>query len=263
MSLVDEPALKVEDLSFSYSGGQRVLEGVTLEVPKGSMVGIIGPNGGGKSTLVKALLGLIKPQRGRVEVLGQPLGRRLRRLVGYVPQQDDVDLNFPVSVLDVTLMGRVPSMRPFRRFTGRDRELAREALQTVGMEKLSDSPIGELSGGQQQRTFLARALAQESEVLLLDEPVSGVDAPSQHEIFELLRSLRERGKTVMVTSHDLSAASERFDLALLLNQRVVAFGHPEEVFTGERLSEAYGGRLKVLRVGDSTVAVEEGRSDRG
>lgn len=252
-----EAALTVEDLSFAYGGGQRALEGVTLEVPRGAMVGIIGPNGGGKSTLVKALLGLITPQRGRVEVLGRPVDRRARRLVGYVPQQDDVDLNFPVSALDVALMGRVTSLRPFRRFTRRDRELARQALRTVGMEELSDYPIGELSGGQQQRVFLARALAQETEVLLLDEPVSGVDAPSRHEIFDLLRRLQQSGKTVMVTSHDLSAIGERFDLALLLNRRVVSFGSPGEVFTRERLSQAYGGRLKVLEVGGSTVAVED------
>lgn len=178
-------------------------------------------------------------------------------MVGYVPQQDDVDLNFPVSALDVALMGRVTSLRPFRRFTKRDRELARQALRTVGMEELSDYPIGELSGGQQQRVFLARALAQETEVLLLDEPVSGVDAPSRHEIFDLLRRLQQSGKTVMVTSHDLSAIGERFDLALLLNRRVVAFGSPGEVFTRERLSQAYGGRLKVLEVGGSTVVVED------
>lgn len=260
---MDEPALKVEDLSFAYGGGQRVLESVTLEIPRGAMVGILGPNGGGKSTLIKALLGMVKPQRGGVEILGRPVGGKTRRLVGYVPQQDEVDLKFPVSVLDVALMGRVPSMKLLQRFTGRDRKLARDALQTVGMESLADSPIGELSGGQQQRVFLARALAQEAEILLLDEPVSGVDAPSQHEIFELLHTLRERGKTIMLTSHDLSTANERFDLALLLNRHIVAFGQPEEVFTGERLSEAYGGRLKVVRLGDSTVAVEEGPVDRG
>lgn len=254
---MSEVALATRGLSFAYGGGQRALEDVTLEVPRGSMVGIIGPNGGGKSTLIKALLGLIKPQRGVVEILGQPVKRRLRRMVGYVPQQDDVDLSFPVSVLDVVLMGRVPSLKPFRRFTGHDRELAGEALEVVGMEEHAGAPIGELSGGQQQRVFLARALAQEAEVLLLDEPVSGVDAPSQHEVFELLRRLQEKGKTVLLTSHDLSAVNERFDLALLLNRRVVAFGTPEEVFTRELLNEAYGGRLKVLKIGDEMVAVEE------
>lgn len=254
---MSEVVLATKGLSFAYGGGQRALEDVTLEVPRGSMVGIIGPNGGGKSTLIKALLGLIKPQQGAVEVLGQPVKRRLRRMVGYVPQQDDVDLGFPVSALDVVLMGRVPSLKPFRRFTGHDRELAREALEVVGMEDYSGAPVGELSGGQQQRVFLARALAQEAEVLLLDEPVSGVDAPSQHEVFGLLRRLQEKGKTVLLTSHDLSAVNERFDLALLLNRRVVAFGTPEEVFTRELLNEAYGGRLKVLKIGDEMVAVEE------
>lgn len=254
---MSDVALATRGLSFAYGGGQRALEDVTLEVPRGSMVGIIGPNGGGKSTLIKALLGLVKPQRGAVEVLGQPVERRLRRLVGYVPQKDDVDLGFPVSVLDVALMGRVPSLRPFRRFTGRDRQLAEEALEVVGMREHAGAPVGELSGGQQQRVFLARALAQEAEILLLDEPVSGVDAPSQHEVFELLRRLQEKGKTVLLTSHDLSAANERFDLALLLNRRVIAFGTPEEVFTRELLNEAYGGRLKVLKIGDEMVAVEE------
>jgi ABC-type Mn2+/Zn2+ transport system ATPase subunit len=254
---VSGAALAARDLSFAYGGGQRALEDVTFEVPRGSMVGIIGPNGGGKSTLIKVLLGLVEPQRGAVEVLGQPVKRRLRRLLGYVPQQDDVDLSFPVSVLDVVLMGRVPSLKLFRRFTGRDLELAREALEIVGMEEHAGAPIGELSGGQQQRVFLARALAQEAEVLLLDEPVSGVDAPSQHEVFGLLRRLQERGKTVLLTSHGLSAIGERFDLALLLNRRVVAFGAPEEVFTRELLDEAYGGRLKVLKIGDDMVAMEE------
>lgn len=253
-----EPALETEDLSFTYGGGQRALEGVTLRVHRGSMVAIIGPNGGGKSTLIKAALGLVKPQRGEVRILGRPVGRRSRRLVGYVPQQEDVDWNFPVSVFDVALMGRVPAMRPLRRFSKHDRKLAREALEIVGMDRRAETRIGELSGGQQQRVFLARALTQEAEVLLLDEPVSGVDAPSQHEIFALLHRLQERGKTVLLTSHDLSSINERFDLALLLNQRVVAFGPPKDVFTREHLSETYGGRLKILEVEGATVAVEEG-----
>lgn len=258
-----EPALEIEGLSFAYGGGQRALEGVTLGVPRGAMVGIIGPNGGGKSTLIKAVLGLVRPQRGEVRILGQPVGRRVRRLVGYVPQREDVDWNFPVSVFDVALMGRVPAMRPLRRFSKRDRELAREALEIVGMGRLAETRIGELSGGQQQRVFLARALAQEAEVLLLDEPVSGVDAPSQHEVFDLLRRLRERGKTVLLTSHDLSSINERFDLALLLNRRVVAFGPPKDVFTREHLNEAYGGRLKLLKIGGETVTVEGDPGERG
>lgn len=251
-----EPALEVRDLSVLY-GRCLALEGVTLSVPRGGMVGIVGPNGSGKSTLLKAVLGLVRPAAGGISLLGRPVDRRTRRLVGYVPQREDVDWAFPVSAFDVAMMGRVPSMRLLRRPATRDRELAQEALKTVGMESLAEIPIGELSGGQQQRVFLARALAREPEVLLLDEPVSGVDAPSQHEIFDLLRGLQERGKTVVVTTHDLSCVAERFDLAVLLNRRVVAFGQPEEVFTPELLNETYQSHLMIFKVGDRTVAAED------
>ncbi|CAA9430997.1 MAG: Manganese ABC transporter, ATP-binding protein SitB [uncultured Rubrobacteraceae bacterium] len=252
-----EKAIEIRDLTVAYNRRPAV-EGLTLSVPRRAMVGIVGPNGGGKSTLIKAVLGLVPRQRGEVEILGRPVDRRARRLIGYVPQREDVDWKFPVSAFDVVMMGRVPSMRLLRRPTARDRELVWEALRTVGMEKFADTRIGEFSGGQQQRIFLARALAQEAEVLLLDEPVSGVDAPSQHEIFDLLRGLQEAGKTVIVTTHDLSCVAERFDLALLLNRRVVAFGRPEEVFTSELLNETYQSHLMILKVGDRTVAIEDG-----
>ena len=252
-----QKAIEIRDLSVAYDR-RPVVEGVTLSIPSEAMVGIVGPNGGGKSTLLKALLGLVPRERGEVEVLGRPVDRRVLRLVGYVPQREDVDWNFPVSAFDVVMMGRVPSMKLFRRPTARDKELVWEALKTVGMEKHADTRIGEFSGGQQQRVFLARALAQEAEVLLLDEPVSGVDAPSQHEIFDLLRGLQGAGKTVIVTTHDLSCVAERFDLALLLNRRVIAFGRPEEVFTPELLNETYQSHLMVLKVGERTVALEDG-----
>jgi manganese/iron transport system ATP-binding protein len=252
-----EKAIEIRDLTVAYNRRPAV-EDVTLSVPRKSMVGIVGPNGGGKSTLIKAVLGLVPRQRGKVEILGRPVDRRARRLIGYVPQREDVDWNFPVSAFDVVMMGRVPAMKLLRRPTARDRELVWEALRTVGMEKFANTRIGEFSGGQQQRIFLARALAQEAEVLLLDEPVSGVDAPSQHEIFDLLRGLQGAGKTVIVTTHDLSCVAERFDLALLLNRRVVAFGRPEEVFTPELLNETYQSHLMLLKVGDRTVAIEDG-----
>jgi ABC-type Mn2+/Zn2+ transport system ATPase subunit len=251
-----EKAIQVRNLDVAYDR-RLVVEDVTFSVPGGAMVGIIGPNGGGKSTLLKAVLGLVPQARGTVEVLERPVNRGVRQLVGYVPQREDVDWNFPVSAFDVVMMGRVPSMKLLRRPTAHDKELAWEALSTVGMEKYADTRIGEFSGGQQQRIFLARALAQEAEVLLLDEPVSGVDAPSQHEIFDLLRSLKEAGKTVIVATHDLSCVAERFDLALLLNKRVVAFGRPEEVFTSELLNETYQSHLMILKLGDRTVAVED------
>lgn len=208
--------------------------------------------------MLKAMLGLVRPQTGTVEILGRWVDRRVRKFVGYVPQREDVDWNFPVSAFDVAMMGRVPSMRPFCRPTARDRELVWEALKTAGMERLADTPIGGLSGGQQQRVFLARALAQEAQVLLLDEPVSGVDAPSQHEIFDLLHRLQGEGKTVVVTTHDLSCVAERFDLALLLNRRVVSLGKPEEVFSPELLNEAYQSHLMVLEIGGRTITVEDG-----
>jgi ABC-type Mn2+/Zn2+ transport system ATPase subunit len=255
-----EKAIETRHLDVAYDR-RLVLEDVTFSVPKGAMVGIVGPNGGGKSTLLKAVLGLVPKLRGTVEILGQSVDRRVRRLVGYVPQREDVDWNFPVSAFDVVMMGRVPSIKLLRRPTARDKELVWEALRTVGMERFADTRIGEFSGGQQQRIFLARALAQEAEVLLLDEPVSGVDAPSQHEIFDLLRSLEGAGKTVIVTTHDLSCVAERFDLALLLNKRAIAFGRPEEVFTPGLLNETYQSHLMILKLGDHTVAVEDGDHD--
>jgi len=253
-------AIGIRDLDVAYDR-RLVVEDVTFSVPRGAMVGIVGPNGGGKSTLLKAILGLVPRLRGTVELLGRPVNRKARRLVGYVPQREDVDWNFPVSAYDVVMMGRVPSVKLFWQPTARDKELAWEALRTVGMEKFADTPIGEFSGGQQQRIFLARALAQQAEVLLLDEPVSGVDAPSQHEIFDLLRSLKEVGKTVIVATHDLSCVAERFDLALLLNRRVVAFGRPEEVFTSELLNETYQSHLMILKLGDRTIAIEDTNHD--
>jgi manganese/iron transport system ATP-binding protein len=255
-----ERAIGIRDLDVAYDR-RLVIEGVTFSVPRGAMVGIVGPNGGGKSTLLKAVLGLVPKLRGTVEILGRPVNRKARRLVGYVPQREDVDWNFPVSAFDVVMMGRVPSVKLFWQPAARDKELAWEALRTVGMEKFADTPIGEFSGGQQQRIFLARALAQQAEVLLLDEPVSGVDAPSQHEIFDLLRSLKEAGKTVIVATHDLSCVAERFDLALLLNKRVVAFGRPEEVFTSELLNETYQSHLMILKLGDRTIAIEDTNHD--
>lgn len=254
------PAIRVESLSAAY-GSRRALEEVSLTVPRGAMLGVVGPNGGGKSTLIKALLGLVRHHEGRVEMLGGEVDRAARRLVGYVPQREEVNWNFPLNALDVVLMGRIPSVKLLRRYGERDRRLAREALETVGMEGHSGARIRELSGGQQQRVFLARALAQEAEILLLDEPVSGVDAPSQHEIFDLLHRLQAAGKTIVVTTHDLSCVAERFDLALLLNRRVVALGRPAEVFTKDLLDEAYESHLMLLDVDGRTVAVEKGVRD--
>jgi ABC-type Mn2+/Zn2+ transport system ATPase subunit len=237
---VGEHAVEVSGLTVYYNPQRPALEDANFSIPKGAMVGILGPNGGGKSTLLKAILGLAPAGHGAARILGAPVGRRVRSLVGYVPQGEDVDWKFPVSAFDVAMMGRAPALGLLGRPRSRDRELAREALKTVEMEKHEGSLVGELSGGQQQRVFLARALAQEAEVLLLDEPVSGVDAPSQGEIFDLLHRLQGEGKTAILTSHDISFVAERCDLALLLNQRVMAFGEPGEIFSRELLSKTYG-----------------------
>lgn len=243
-------------MSVSY-GGKPALERASLTVPRGAMVGIVGPNGGGKSTLLKGILGIAPNIEGEVKVAGKNLDRRSRRLVGYVPQREEVDWKFPVSAFDVVMMGRVPSMPLFRRPSSEDKKLVDKALADVGMAELAGKQIGEFSGGQQQRIFLARALAQGAEVLLLDEPVSGVDAPSQREILDLLDRLRADGKTVVVTTHDLSSVAERFDLAVLLNRRVVAVGKPGDVFTPDILNEAYESNLMILEVGGRTIAVED------
>lgn len=254
---MDDAALEVRGLSVSYGVGRPALERASLSVPRGAMLGVVGPNGGGKSSLLKGILGIAPKVEGEVKVAGRPLDRRSRRLIGYVPQREEVDWKFPVSAFDVVMMGRIPSMSLFRRPSSEDKKIVGEALADVGMDEFSDKQIGEFSGGQQQRIFLARALAQGAEVLLLDEPVSGVDAPSQREIFDLLHKLREEGKTVVVTTHDLSSVAERFDLALLLNRRVVAVGRPEDVFTTEILGEAYDSSLMILNVGGRTMAVED------
>lgn len=250
-------ALEVRDLTVSYGGGRPALERASLTVPRGSILGVVGPNGGGKSTLLKGILGIAPVSGGEVLVAGNKVDRRTRRLIGYVPQREEVDWKFPVNAFDVVMMGRVPSMGLFRRPSAEDKKLVWQALADMGMEGVAGRQIGELSGGQQQRIFLARALAQGAEVLLLDEPVSGVDAPSQREVFALLHGLQKAGKTVVVTTHDLSSVAERFDLALLLNRRVVAAGRPGEVFTPEILNEAYDSSLMILNVGGRTIAVED------
>lgn len=255
---VAEPATSAPIVVRNLTTGYRenpVLQDVTLTVKRGSLVGVIGPNGGGKSTLFKAILGLLRPWSGTVLIEGSP--RRPGPRIAYVPQAETVDWSFPVTVHDVVLMGRTPRLGILRRPRARDHEIATEALEAVGMQEYRDRQIGELSGGQRQRVFLARALAQEPSILLLDEPVSGVDAVTQHQIFELLERLCQRGITAMVASHDLSCVAQRFDQVLLLNQRVVAYGPPEEVLTQELLNETFRSHLLLLRVGERTFVVED------
>jgi manganese/zinc/iron transport system ATP- binding protein len=236
--------LEVHDLTVAYQK-KPVLWGVDLVAPAGKLIGILGPNGAGKSTLIKACMGLIPPAAGWVKVFGKPISETLSR-VGYVPQRESVDWDFPVSVMDVVLMGRYGKVGLFRRPSRSDRDVARSCLERVKMLPFADRQISNLSGGQQQRVFLARALAQESDLYFMDEPFAGVDAATESAIIELLHDLRGKGKTIFVVHHDLPTARNYFDWLLLLNMRVVAFGPTEEVFTYELLQKAYGGRLTIL-----------------
>jgi ABC-type Mn2+/Zn2+ transport system ATPase subunit len=227
------PILEIDNLTVSYNG-DVALEGIRFSVDAGQRVAIVGPNGSGKSTLFKAMVGLLSPSRGRVVAHNAELG--------YVTQRSAVDWDFPVTVFDVVLMGRVGKIGWLRWQRPVDREVARQSLEQVGMSAFADRQIGELSGGQQQRVFIARALAQEANVLLMDEPFSGVDAPAQEAILQVLDGLRSKNVTVLVSTHDLNMAVGRFDRMALLNRRLIAFGIPREVITPETLAAAYGGQ---------------------
>src|SRR5688572_24911264 len=240
----DSPPLEVHDLTVAYHR-KPVLWGIDLVVPKGRLVGIVGPNGAGKSTLIKAALGLIPVSSGWVKIFGVPARKNLKR-VGYVPQRESVDWDFPVTVMDVVLMGRYGHLGLIKRPSSHDREIARDCLDKVKMLPFANRQIANLSGGQQQRVFLARALAQESDIYFMDEPFAGVDAATESAIIELMHELKARGKTLMVVHHDLPTARNYFDMLLLLNMRVVAFGPTEDVFTYELLQQTYGGRLTIL-----------------
>lgn len=238
------PPLEVHDLTVAYHRNP-VLWGIDLQVPAGKLIGIVGPNGAGKSTLIKAIMGLVPISSGWIKVFGHPFKKALRR-VGYVPQRESVDWDFPVNVMDVVLMGRYGRVGLVKRASKEDREIARACLDKVQMLPFANRQISNLSGGQQQRVFLARALAQESDLYFMDEPFSGVDAATESAIITLLHELRERGKTMLVVHHDLPTAREYFDMLILLNMRLVAFGPTSEVYTQELLQKTYGGRLTIL-----------------
>ena len=240
-----EPApLEIHDLTVAYHK-RPVLYGIDLTVPKGKLVGVVGPNGAGKSTLIKTIMGLVPISSGWIKIFGKPYGKALRR-IGYVPQRESVDWDFPVNVFDVVLMGRYGHMGLFRRPSKGDKEIARACLEKVKMLPFAQRQIANLSGGQQQRVFLARALAQESDLYFMDEPFAGVDAATEAAIFEILHELKEKGKTLLVVHHDLATARRYFDMLLLLNMRLVAFGPTEEVFAYDNLQKTYGGLLTIL-----------------
>lgn len=243
------PSLEVHDVTVAFDR-KPVLWNIDLTLPQGKLVGIIGPNGAGKSTLIKAVMGLLPLSSGYVKLFDQPIDD-VRKRISYVPQRESVDWDFPASVLDIVLMGRYGKLGLFTRPRKADRDVAMDCLRKVGMESFVNRQISQLSGGQQQRTFLARALAQQADIYFMDEPFAGVDAATEKAIINLLRSMTEQKKTVIVVHHDLQSVPQYFDYVIMLNTRLVAYGPTESVFTQDNLTATYGGKLTLLAdVGD-------------
>lgn len=238
------PAIEVHDLTVAYHA-QPVLWDIDLTLPEGRLIAIVGPNGAGKSTLLKAILGLVRPTTGWVQVFDAPYEQR-RSWVGYVPQRESVDWDFPTSALDVVTMGLYGRIGWLRRPSHHHRQTALACLDKVGIRDLAHRQISQLSGGQQQRVFLARALAQDARLYLMDEPFAGVDATTERAILALLQDLRTQGRTVVAVHHDLQTVAEYFDHVVLLNLRLVAAGPIVTTFTQENIQRTYGGRLTLL-----------------
>ena len=243
---VVEPAspLLVEDVTVAYHH-RPVLWNIDYQAPRGKLIAIVGPNGSGKTTLIKATLDLVPRAAGQVLIFGEPY-RQQRHRVGYVPQRTSVDWDFPVSALDVVAMGMYRQIGWLRPVSRKYRVAAKQALDRVGMLDFASRQINQLSGGQQQRVFLARALAQNADLYFMDEPFAGVDAATERAIVDILRQLRESGKTVIVVHHDLQTVHEYFDEVVLLNMRLIAAGPTADVFTPENLRKTYGGKLALL-----------------
>ncbi|EPY08350.1 MntB [Paenibacillus alvei TS-15] len=245
--------LRVSGLTVAYQK-KPVLRNVSFTIPEGNLIGIIGPNGAGKSTLIKSVLGLIPRVSGEVNIFGKPYSESRKR-VGYVPQRESVDWDFPTNALDVVMMGRYGHLGWFKRPGAKEKEIALDCLAKVGMADFADRQISQLSGGQQQRVFLARALAQNADIYFMDEPFVGVDAMTEKAIITLLNELKRQGKTVLVVHHDLATVKEYFDWVMLLNVELVACGETEKIFNTSMLQQTYGGRLTVLDQNSGAVMV--------
>ncbi len=245
--------LDVVNISVGYNG-IPVLQDISFQIAHGARVAVVGPNGAGKSTLFKALVGILPLRSGKIFIHDRPLGHHMD-CVSYIPQREEVDWKFPVTVRDVVLMGRYGHLRWLQQPGSADREIANKSLEQMGIADMADRPIGDLSGGQQQRVFLARALAQEPHIFLMDEPFTGVDATTQETTLALLDHLRQQKVTVLISTHDLNLAASRFDAVLLLNKRLIAFGKPKLVFSPDHLSQAFGSQM--LKLPDGTILVDD------
>ncbi len=240
---LSQTAIDIRGLTMAY-GEELILPGVDLSIPLGSRFAILGPNGAGKSTLLKAILGLVAPQAGRVRFPQAPQlsadSAKANGLVAYVPQRASVDWHFPATAMDVVSMGRFGARRWYQRLSRQDRERAAAALEAVGLTRFADHALGALSGGQAQRVFLARAIAQDAQIFLLDEPLTGIDAPSQDIIIDQLHQLNAQGKTVVAVHHDLKTAGDIFSHGALLNRGLVASGLIQDVCSPQALASAFG-----------------------
>jgi len=251
---LSRPILELKEVSVRFNG-TTALQNISFQLQRGERVAVVGPNGAGKSTLFNVISGVLHPTRGEANVYGYASGEHI--CIAYVPQRSNVDWKFPVNVADVVMMGRVGKLGLFHWPKRADWDYVHRALELVGMEHLAKRQIGELSGGQQQRVFIARALAQEAELMLMDEPLSGLDIKSKEGIFDILETLRQHHITVMVATHDLNLAAERFDRLMLLNQNIIGLGRAHEVLTPDILSQAYSGSMRLIETANGTVFISD------
>jgi manganese/iron transport system ATP-binding protein len=256
----DAPVLRLSEVGLRYESGMA-LDAVSFDLHREERMAVVGPNGAGKSTLFKIISAVLAPTEGTVEVFGHEAG--YHRCIAYIPQRSQVDWSFPVSVADAVMMGRIGKLGLFRYPSKQDWEQVHRSLEVVRLEGMSNRQIGQLSGGQQQRMFIARALAQEAELMLMDEPLTGLDVNSQDDIFSVLDDLRRDGVTVMVALHDLKIAAERFDRVMLLNRQIIGLGKPDQVFQPDILVKAYSGHLRIMPDGEGAVALGDTCCDEG
>ncbi len=254
------PSISADNITVAYSNGHVALENVSFDLAAGTICGLVGVNGSGKSTLFKTIMGFVRPTRGSIRIAGMPVDEALKaNLVAYVPQSEDVDWNFPVLVEDVVMMGRYGHMGFLRRASKEDHAKVSEALERVGMTDFRKRQIGELSGGQKKRVFLARALAQQSRIILLDEPFTGVDVKTESAIIELLRDLRARKHLMLVSTHNLGSVPDFCDQVVLINKKLLAAGPTETTFTQANLEKAFGGVLRHFKLGGADLHDDDDR----
>ena len=246
--------IHLHNITLRYNG-VNVLEEINADIPAGERIAIVGPNGAGKTTLIKLIAGLIEPTQGEISIFGHGPGGHI--CIAYVPQRSQVDWDFPANVAEVVMMGRIHQIGFFHWPTRRDWAIVRDALESVDMQAYSDHRIGELSGGQQQRVFLAQALSQEAEVVLLDEPLTGLDIPGQEAILRILDDLHQAGVTVLTATHDLNLAAKRFDQVMLLNRRLISYGPAAKALTQEALMQAYGNQVHMLPGADGALILSD------